>query len=122
MANRAQFRISDFLAAIPGSGGVIATIASRVGCEWHTAKKYIEKYPKIKAAYEDEAQITSDIAVDIVLKAIKSGDTSTAKWWLSKKRREEFGESLDVSVRRIESMTSDELRIIAGLQLPELEE
>ena len=97
MANSQQFTAQQFIDAIKSSGGIIATIAKRVGCDWHTAKKYIENHPTIKQAYENERSAIDDLAESTVLKAIQDGDVATAKWWLAKKRRHEFGENLDVT-------------------------
>ena len=90
-----KFTAKQFIDAIPGSGGVIATIAKRVGCQWITAKHYVENYPTIKQAYENEKNAIDDMAESVVLKSIKDGDVATAKWWLVKKRKSEFGEAVD---------------------------
>jgi len=36
-----HYKASQFIAAIPGSAGIISIIARRVGCDWNTAKKYV---------------------------------------------------------------------------------
>ena len=46
MAN-AHYTAKQFIEAIPGSGGIVSTIARRVGCNWYTAKKYIDNYPTV---------------------------------------------------------------------------
>ncbi len=90
------FTVRQFIEAIPDSGGIISTIAKRVGCDWQTAKKYVTKYPMIRTAYENECNRIDDMVVSTVLSAIEDGDIATAKWWLAKKRRAEFGDQLDV--------------------------
>ena len=90
-----QYTTKQFIDAIKGTGGVVSVIAKKVGCEWDTAKKYIEKYPTIKQAYENEKNAIDDMAESVVLKSIKDGDVATAKWWLVKKRKSEFGEAVD---------------------------
>lgn len=85
MSGRNQFRASDFIKAIPRTGGIISTIASRVGCDWHTAKKYIGKYSTVQRAYDDEVERVADIAEAVVVKAIRAEDIATAKWYLSRK-------------------------------------
>jgi hypothetical protein len=80
-----HLKAEDFIKHIPGSGGIISTIASRVGCAWHTAKKYIEKYPTIGQAYDDEVERTVDVAEAVVLKALQDNDVVTAKWFLTMK-------------------------------------
>lgn len=97
MSDYAKFTAQDFIKAIPGTGGIIAAIAKRVGCDWHTAKKYIDKYPTIKQVYDDECAGIDDLAESTVIKAIRDGDVSTAKWWLGKKRKSVFGEQIDVT-------------------------
>jgi len=97
MANENQFTAKQFIDAIPGTGGIISTIAKRVGCNWHTAQKYITEYATIAKAYMDECAIIDDLAVSTVMKSIKDGDVATAKWWLAKKRSKEFGDHLDVN-------------------------
>ena len=97
VANRNQFKASDFINAIPGTAGIIDSIAKKVGCDWHTAKKYIKEYSSIEEAYNDEVERVSDLAVTVVIKAIRDGDIPTAKWYLTKKRKDEFGDAIDVT-------------------------
>jgi hypothetical protein len=91
------YTAEQFVKAIKGSGGIISTIAERVGCDWHTAKKWIETYPTVAQAYEDECQRINDMAVSVLMKSIKDGNTQDAKWWLARKRKTEFGEALDIT-------------------------
>lgn len=86
-----------FIKAIPGSGGIISTIAKRVGCTWNTAKKYIEEYATVQEAYQDECERVDDIAESTLINAIEGGDVASAKWWLSKKRKQTFGDAVDVT-------------------------
>ena len=79
------FTAKQFIDAIPGSGGIVTTISKRVGCTWHTAKKYINEYVTVKAAYDDECEAILDLAESTVLKNIKDGDSADAKWYLSRK-------------------------------------
>jgi len=97
MAGREQYKADDFIKAIPGTGGIISTIASRVGCEWHTAKKYIDDKPTIQQAYQDECEKVDDLAVSTVIKAIRDGDVGVAKWWLERKRKGEFAQRQEVT-------------------------
>jgi len=64
------FKAQDFIKAIPGTGGVISVISDRVGCHWHTAKKYIVDYPTVNQAYENEKHKVDDKAVSNVYLAI----------------------------------------------------
>ena len=90
MADNNHYTAKQFIDAIPGTGGIISTIAKRVGCQWHTAKKYIENYPTIQQAYDNEKHHVDDAAVSVIYKAIAEGDLATAKWWASMKMGKEF--------------------------------
>jgi len=97
MAGANQFTAKQFTDAIPGTGGIIAAIAKRVGCDWHTAKKYIDTLPTVRQAYEDECSNIDDLAESTVIKAIKDGDVGSAKWWLEKRRRDKFANAVEVT-------------------------
>jgi len=101
MANTDQYRAQDFIDNIPGTGGIISTIARRVGCSWNTAQRYIEAYPTIQKAYRDECETVADVAELTVIKAIQSGDVGTARWYLSTK-----GASRGYSVKQDVDLTS----------------
>ena len=88
---------AQFFAAIPGSGGIITTIAHRVGCAWITARKFIDEHPTVRKAYDDELESIADMAEGTLLKSIKDGNTQDAKWYLARIRRGKFGESLAVT-------------------------
>ncbi len=100
MANKDQYKAKSFVAAIKGSGGIITTIANRVGCDWNTAKKYITEYPTVQRAFQAECETTDDIAESVLVNNLKlalnrqqkgdSVDASDAKWWIERRRRDKF--------------------------------
>ena len=93
---RNGYTAAQFISAIENSGGIISTIAKRVGCTWNTAKRYIDDYATVQEAYNDECERVSDIAESVLIQSMEGGDVASAKWWLSKKRKRQFGESIDV--------------------------
>ena len=88
MANK--YTAQQFIDAIPGTGGVVAAIADKVGCAWNTAKKYIEEYVTVNEAWENERNKVTDKAEHNIIKAIKNEDLAMSKWWLQVMRREKF--------------------------------
>ena len=88
MSDRSQYTAQDFIAAIAGSAGIVSTIAKRVGCDWHTARKYIDTRPTIMAAYEDECNKVLDLAETVVIESLQQKDEQMAKWYLTMKGRE----------------------------------
>ena len=84
-----RYTAQQFIDVIPGSGGIITTIARRVGCHWITAKKYITTRPTITAAYTAECERVLDAAESVIIgDIVEKKDVQTAKWYLTMKGRE----------------------------------
>jgi predicted transcriptional regulator len=77
-----KFTTTQFIEAIPGTGGIVSAIASKVGCDWHTARKYIDEHTTVKQAWEDERSKITDKAKHNIIKSIQGGDLMMSKWWL----------------------------------------
>lgn len=77
-----RYTAQQFIDAIPGTGGIVSAIAERVGCRWHTAKKYINEYVTVHEAWEAERNRINDIAISNIVEAIKTGDLATSKWYV----------------------------------------
>ena len=83
-------------AAIPGSAGIISTIAKRMGCAWQTARDYINEDPDLLQMNNDETEGVLDMAESVVFKSAQAGNTQDAKWLLSKKGKQRgYGDSLE---------------------------
>ena len=116
--SRAIYTAKQFIDAIPGTGGIITTIAKRVGCVWHTAKKHIDEYPTVKQAYDDETETIADLAEVGLIKALKAEDGSMIRFYLTTKARHRgyvVKQEVDVTSKggRLGSV-SDEERLAAG--------
>jgi hypothetical protein len=95
-----QFTAKQFLDAIPKSGGIITTIAKRVGCVWHTAKKYIDAMPTVHRAYIDECESILDMAESKLFEAVLAGDSQMVKYILSTKgKRRGYTEKLEIDTQ-----------------------
>lgn len=73
------------LKAIHGSGGIVSQIAKRLDVTWHTANKYIYKWPETQQALRDEQETILDMAESTLYANIKGGNSQDAKWILSTK-------------------------------------
>ena len=80
-----NYTAAQFIKAIPKSAGIISTIAKRVGCTWHTAKKYIESMPTIRRAYMDESESILDLGETALYQAVKDREAWAVKYLLSTK-------------------------------------
>lgn len=78
------YKAKDFIKAIPGTGGVITSIAMKIGCDWHTVRKYIDEYPTVQAVYQAERHKVTDKAKNNIIEAIVNDkDLATSKWWVT---------------------------------------
>ncbi len=93
-----EFTAEQVIEAIKGSGGIVTSIARKMGANWHTAERYIKTYPTIGQAYKDECESVLDMCESSLFTNIKSGDTSDAKWFLSKRGKHRgYGDQVDVT-------------------------
>jgi len=79
----AKYTAAEFIAAIPNTGGIVSVIAKAVGCDWHTAKRYIDDHSSVHKAWEAERHSVTDRARHNILIAITDDkDLQMSKWWL----------------------------------------
>ena len=109
------YTAQQFITAIPGTGGVVSAIANRVGCAWHTAKKYIDNYPTVNRAWRNERYKVNDMARVNIITAIKNGDMQMSKLMSWPIRYRDDG-------KQEEDVTSDGQRITTEPDLDALAE
>lgn len=81
LSNMRHFQKSDIKKAIEKSGGIISLIASRLKCDWHTAKKYIKEFD-LETEMMSEKESMRDIAESKLLENIKLGDNTAIIFFL----------------------------------------
>lgn len=133
---KTRYKVADFEPHIKGSGGIISTIAARVGCDWNTARNWIDSSTKLTALYEAENEVILDVAESVVYgnvqaaaklqaAATKGGqsiqvDSTDAKWLLTKRGKVRgYGDAADVNLRTPEG--SIEIKTVR-VHLPDDEE
>lgn len=93
------FDRQEVLKAIDGCGGIVMVVASRLGCAWHTAESYIQKWESTKLVFEDEDKETIERAASLIKRNIDLGlkkqqedgvivDSGDARWLLSRKGKD----------------------------------
>jgi hypothetical protein len=97
MAQGRKLSRSKIRAAIPSSGGLIAVIAKRAGYSWGAVRDFIKADPELSAMIQDEEETIDDMAESTVIGKIKDGDEASARWWLARRRRNRYGDSVDVT-------------------------
>ena len=94
----ARYSQKQVLEAVRDSGGIVSAVAARLGCDWNTARKYIDRWKTTQTAFEAERERVLDLAETTLVKAIKSGDVGAAKWYLSRiGRNRGFSDAVDVT-------------------------
>jgi len=111
----AAYNAKNFIDAIPNSGGIVSTIARRVGCDWRTAKKYIDELPTVNQAYQNECERVLDIAESTIIDAmIQDKDVQTAKWYaMQKGRGRGYGEQRTVANIDLANLSDSQLERLA---------
>lgn len=73
---------------VAGSSGVLSEVARRMGVSRQTVYTWINDYPEVSEAIEEERQIALDHAESLLYKSIESGDLGAAKYLLSTRGRD----------------------------------
>jgi hypothetical protein len=85
------------LSAIKDSHGIMSVIAQRLKVNWMTAQKYCLMYESTKEALTCESEAVLDMCESTIIKAVESGDTSSARWVLaSKGKKRGYSEKMEV--------------------------
>ena len=79
------FTKEQVLKAIKDSYGITTQIARALGCEWHTAQSYVNRWAETRQAYADENERALDFTESQMLAAIKNGDGPMIRFHLATK-------------------------------------
>ena len=116
--------VKKILNAIPGTGGLITDIASKLGVHYHTVLNYEKKYESVRLAIEEEKDKILDNAESNLFIRIKEGDEDTSKWFLARKGRDRgYGEkteqkievNADVKVMSLEETVKKYKKVLDGM-------
>lgn len=83
-----QLTIEDWLKAIDGSGGIIETIAARLGVHRKTVWQKKKDYPEIALAIQEEVEACTDLAEINIRKLLKDGNAKVSMWYLDRKAKD----------------------------------
>ena len=82
-----NYSLEEVLRAVEGSGAIMSVVATRLGCEWQTAKKYVLKYPEAVKLFESEELKGVDSAESKLLELVRNGDLNAIALYLKHKGR-----------------------------------
>jgi len=88
------YKKADILTAIKGSGGIVTTVARCLKCDWHTAKKNIDKYEETREAFDGESETLLDLVEGKAYQQAKDGEGAMIRFILATKgRKRGYGET-----------------------------
>lgn len=77
---------------------MVSIVADKLGCDWHTAKKYIEKWDETQHAFSAQTERVTDAAENNLINALNDGEQWAVKFWLTTKgKKRGFNERVEVS-------------------------
>lgn len=82
-----RYKRDEILAAVRGSGGNVSEVARRLGCSWHTARSYVDKWESTRTAFDCELEELLDEAEIKLRELILAGDGPAIRFYLSTKGR-----------------------------------
>jgi len=77
--------VKKILRAIPGTGGLISAIATKLKVHYHTVLNYEDRYETVRRAIQEERDKILDKAESNLFVRIQEGDEDTSKWFLARK-------------------------------------
>ncbi len=84
MANTKKITVNKVIKALIKNNGYISFAAREIGCHRNTITNMMKSHPEIREIVDDKIELKLDIAEIQIENAIKSGDLSTAKWYLDR--------------------------------------
>ena len=84
--------------AIPGSGGIVLRVMKKAKYNnWLAVRDFIQANPDLVEMMRSEEETLDDFAENNLGNEINQGNIEVSKWWLSRRRRNRYGESVDVT-------------------------
>jgi len=83
-----RYKAEQVLEAIKDSAGIVSNVARKLGCDWHTARRYIDEYISTKLAFQGEMERVNDLAEVKLIEQIQSGEAWAIKYRLSSKAKD----------------------------------
>ncbi len=90
-----KLKYADVKKGIMGSAGIVSVIAQKCQCDWHTAKTFIGKHPKLSLLLKNEREKMVDLAENKLLTKVNEGDN-----WAIGRVLDGPGKKRDWSARR----------------------
>ena len=95
---RRRLTPAAILKVIPGTFGNQSEIARRLGVKRETVAGYIDRFPEVKAAFEQERESAIDFAESRLMSGINSGDPESIRFFLRTiGRKRGYNERMEVT-------------------------
>ena len=102
--------------AIKNSGAFYSVISKRLGCEWHTAKKYVEANEDALKLMEVEKENLLDLAESKLIANIKDQDNTAIIFYLKTQGKKRG--YIEKTEQLIEHKDQEQIRVIIEEKKP----
>lgn len=82
-----KFTAEIMIEAIKRNNGILAKAAQSIGCNRQTVANYIERYPTVKAAFDEANETNIDFVESKLMQNINAGDTTAMIFFLKTKAK-----------------------------------
>lgn len=87
-----KYTVEQVVEAIKDTGGIKTEVCQRLNCGRRTIYLYIDRFPEIKEAFEEEEEKVLDMAESSLFAMIQNGDLTAIFYYLNNKgRRRGYG-------------------------------
>lgn len=127
-----KYSVAKFLTAINGTGnktlpdgkpdpagngcaGIMTIVASRMGCDWHTADHWIQSHLILSQAFKDQENRILDVCEGILNEEINQKNLDVVKWYLSKKGKHRgYGDRVEYFNVDLSTLSDDQIDALAA--------
>lgn len=78
MGRKQQYTAQEVIDAVTGTGGIVGTIAEKLGCTTRTVQNYIAEYPTVKEAWRSERLKLRSMGERTIAKQAQAGNLKAA--------------------------------------------
>ena len=91
MAKTNRYKTSEVIAAIEDASGIMTQAAALLGCSRSTVYRYVERYPTVKASYEEQTAVIVEKAYGKLLEHVFERDSLPALFFLLRTKGKKHG-------------------------------
>lgn len=84
MAGKRRYKVGEVEAALRAKAGLVSEAAHALGCDQKTVRRYLDRYPRLRAVRAEVRERMNDIAEGQLFKLLNEKDPPTVRWYLGR--------------------------------------